>query len=159
MAKFSLYDLPMDVLYPNKPEIKSNNWEKWLELCSNEEKELISNIRNSYADIEKLGICIIEVVEPISLDGTWIEQYPYDYVRQKHPELTKLKIPHFIIVYKMDKNLHLDKSRNGIECQIYNLTEGCKKKFAEYVFIHFPRQFVYFENAVWFIFTSSKLYL
>lgn len=137
----SLYDLPIEVLYPNKPSIEEN-WPKWLEHFDEWQKEFILTIRNSYADIEKMGIRVLEIAEPLGFDGCWIQQYPYDYVRQKYPELHKNAIPHVIFAYKLNGNLNIDPGQ-GTECSLYHLTDLQKKMFAEYVIVNFLGRYVY----------------
>ena len=147
--QYSLYNLPIEALYPRKPLIQANNWDKWLEVCSVEEKEYIAKIRNSYSDIEKLHIRVFEVIEPLGYDGYWIEQYPYDYVRQKNPELHDNSVPYVIFAFKVDDALHLNKEfYGGIECEMHNFTEQCSKQFAEYIFVNFLGHFQYILNSV-----------
>ena len=149
----SIYDLPIEVLYPQKPAIQANNWEKWLEYCSVEEKKLIAKVRNAYSDIEKLDIRVFEVIEPLGNDGYWIEQYPYDYIRKTNPELHEYSVPYVIFVFKVDEKLHLNiDSERGIECEMHNFTEHCGKQFAEYVFVNFLGCFHYALNVLHILF-------
>ncbi len=148
-----MYDLPIEVLYPNKPAIEEN-WPKWLEQFDDEHTEFIMKLRGSYADIEKMGIRVLEIAEPLDLDGCWVQQYPYDYVRQKYPELHKNSIPHVIFAYNIDGHLHLHIDPTfGIECSLQHLTDDLKKMFAEYVFVNFLGRYVYdYENSLRFMF-------
>jgi hypothetical protein len=140
---FSLYDLPIEVLYPNKPSIEEN-WPKWLELFDEDHKEFVFKLRNSYSDIEQLGIRVLEITEPLDINGCWVQQYPYDYVRQKYPELHNNKIPHVIFAYKIDGRLHLCiDPEYGTECSLHHLTDSHRKLFAEYIFLNFLGRYVY----------------
>ena len=109
---------------------------------------MVQKVRRSYEDIEALGIRVFEVVEPLGTDGTWIDQYPHDYVRQKYPGIAN--VPHIIVAFQLDRNLHIYTGRD-IECAMYAFSETEKKRFAEFLFVHFPRQYVYDKSmSVWF---------
>ena len=139
----SLYDLPIEVLYPNKPSIEEN-WPKWLELFDEGRKDFIQKMRKSYSDIERLGIRVLEIAEPLDSYGCWIQQYPYDYVRQKYPELHNNKIPHVIFAYKIDRLQHLCiDPEYGTECSLHHVTDNHRKLFAEYIFLNFLGHYVY----------------
>jgi len=146
---YSLYDLAIEVLYPMKPTIQMDNWDTWLEDCTDEVRNRIQVLRSSYAEIEALGIRVCEVIEPLGTDNTWIDQYPHDYVRQKYPERTS--VPHIIVAFQLDGDLHLHTGRD-IECRMYAFSETEKKLFAEFLFVTFPRQYVYDRiTSVWFL--------
>lgn len=127
----------MEVLYPNKPSLEVHNWSTWCEHFDEEHKEFLVKLRNSYSDIEHLGIRVLEVV----FDDYWVQQYPYEYVRQTYPELHTNKLPHVIFAYKLDGNQHLH--IDPAECSMYHINNFQKKLFAEYIFMNFLGKFVY----------------
>ena len=146
---FSLYDLSIEEMYPNKPMIQANNWEKWTEVCSEEEIKFLTYIRDSYKEIEKLGIRTVEVIEPLSNDGFWIQQYPHNYVKQKYPEFSEKSIPHVVFAYTLDKDLHLElDSSTNIVCRMYNITKGTFMKFLQFLNARFTKHFFLSDSLV-----------
>ena len=68
-----LYDLP---------KMKKNNWNKWLENLTSDQKKYIDKVRNSYKSIEKeTGIIVIEVILPVSNGGYYFIDYIWDYAK------------------------------------------------------------------------------
>ena len=138
-------DILFDSVY-NKPIIKKNNWNKWLENCNIDLIKLIDKIRNSYKFFDKLKIKVVEVIEPPSSSSYWIDQYPYDFAKKYYPELYKDNnniVPHIIIRYKIDNNekLSTDYYQICIEGFIFNITETIKNKLSNYLDINFPKQY------------------
>lgn len=99
-----------------------------------------------------MGIRVLEIAEPLGLDGYWIQLYPYDCVRQKYPELHKNTIPHVIFAYKIDGRQHLRiHLEYGTECSLYYFADSHRKLFAEYIFLNFLGHYVYDEDYVRFV--------
>ena len=144
---YSLYDLSIESMYPTKPKIKKNNWKKWLETADSDLITFIKKIRKSYNDIKKLGLQVIEVVEaPTTDNGYWITQYPFDYAKATYPKLYQDKnntIPHIIIRYKINNNLHLetDYLEMCICGNIINVSDIIKTNLENYMNNNFPNQF------------------
>ena len=140
--KIQINKQSIDLLY-NKPKIKKNNWEKWLEYTSKDLNEFIHKIRNSYNDIKKLNIKVFEVIEATSTNGYWIDQYPTDYIKSKYPLLYTNSIPHIIIRYKLDTYLHLstDYFQICIEGYLFHISDNIKEKLVNYLNTHFYKQY------------------
>jgi len=142
----SLFDLGIEQLYPTKPIIKRPNWKKWLENSSDDLIKFINKIRKSLASIKNFGLKVIEVIESPDSNNQWIEQYSIDYTRCNYPELYKDPsniIPHIIIRYKIDNNLHLitDYYQICIQGIINNMFTETKIKLVKYLNINFNEQF------------------
>ncbi len=137
-----LKDITIEEQY-EKIYIKKNNWNKWLENCTPELKSFVNKIRKSYTDFIKLKLKIIEVIEPPSKKGYWIDQYPSDYARQKYPQYDNYITPHMIIRFKIDNNLHLstDYKQICIEARINNISDDIKTKLIKYLDTKFTKQY------------------
>ena len=142
--------ISLDKLYDNiynKPIIKKNNWNKWLENCDNDLINFINKIRNSYKVFDNFKIKVVEVIEPPSSRSHWIEQYPYDFAKKNFPQYYKDEnniVPHIIIRYKIDndENLVTEYTQKCIWCSILNITETIKNKITNYLDINFSKQYV-----------------
>ena len=145
--------ISLDKLYDDiydKPKIKENNWNKWLENCNIDLINFINKIRNSYKYFNKLKIKVVEVIEPPSFRSYWIDQYPHDFAKKNYPQYYEDKnniVPHIIIRYKIDNDEHLatDYYQKCIEASILNITEKIKNKLINYFDINFPKQY-YIKN-------------
>lgn len=156
--KLSLDNLSNDIY--DKPIIKKNNWNKWLENCNSDLINFINKIKYSYTIFNLLKINVVEVIEPPSFTSRWIDQYPHDYAKQNYPQYYKDNnniIPHIIIRYKIDNNEHLatDYNKMCIEGSILNITETIKSRLINYLDINFSKQYFIkneFENnyTLWF---------
>ena len=139
--------MTLEGLYPTKPIIQKNNWNKWLETSDNNLIEFVNKIKNSYKFFRKIGLKVIEVIEPPTTDRLlWIHAYPVDYTFFKYPELYKDKkniIPHIIINYKLNDYLELetDYFQRCIEARIMNMSIMIKDKLDKYMNINFNKQF------------------
>jgi hypothetical protein len=144
-------DLGIEQLYPTKPLIKKQNWKKWLEKSSSDLIKFINKIRKSFKAIKKIGLKVIEVIEALDSNNHWIEQYPIDYTRCNYPELYKDYdniVPHLIIRFKIDNNLHLitDYLQTCIQGLIYNMSTETNDKLVKYLNINFNEQFHLINN-------------
>jgi hypothetical protein len=147
----SLFDFGIEQLYPTKPLIKKQNWKKCLEKSSSDLIKFINKIRKSFKEIKKIGLKVIEVIEAPDSNNHWIEQYPIDYTRCNYPELYKDYdniVPHLIIRFKIDKNLHLitDYLQTCIQGLIYNMSTETNDKLVKYLNINFNEQFHLINN-------------
>ena len=98
---------------------------------------------------KKIGLKVIQVIEPPDANNNWIVQYPIDYTCCNYPELYKDSdniIPHLIISYKIDNNLHLttDYYKICIQGIIYNMSIITKEKLVKYLNVN--KQFYLVKN-------------
>ena len=128
ISAVDLYDIP---------KIKKNNWKKWLENLTSDQKKYIDKVRNSYKSIEKeTGIIVIEVILPLSEGGVYWVDYPSDYARQFYPDMYDDDKAYAMIIFKIDENLHLEFSeskKNLIGIQHKGILRAYKKKLFEYI--------------------------
>jgi hypothetical protein len=121
----------------NIPKIKKNNWTKWLENLNSKQKKYIDKVRNSYKSIEKeTGIIVIEVILPLSENGLYYVDYPWDYAKQLYPDINDDDNAYMMIIFKIDENLHLDISEsndNKIVVQHKGILRTYKKNLLEYI--------------------------
>ena len=150
-------DIPIDKMY-DKIYFKKNNWNKWLENSTPELKLFVNKIRKSYADFKKIKLKIVEVIEPPSKSGHWIEQYPVSYVKKKYPQYYDTNvIPHIIFRFKINFNFHLATEYKHIcvEAYIYNMSDDIKTKLIKYLDNHFTKQYALkfiYENDYYLLF-------
>lgn len=118
------------------PKIKNNNWDKWTETLTISQKKLVNKIRKSYKDLHKsTGIIPIEVILPISPNGIYWIDYPWDYARELYPNMFFESIPYIIIVFKIDENLHIKLigETHAILAQHINIKHKYKEQFFKYM--------------------------
>jgi hypothetical protein len=119
--------------FHSKPKIKLNNWTKWLENLTLEQKKGIYKIRDSYDIIQKeLGIKVIEVILPIE-NGYYFIDYIYPSIEAAIPEydIFDTDYTEMVFVYHINNNLNL--SDNIIDVYHRGIKGIYKKKLLEFI--------------------------
>ena len=122
--------LPLNAWY-EIPDFKLNNWDKWMENLTDDQKKSINKIRNSYDILEDLGICVIECINLISKFGFYWGDYPWDYATLLHPDIRTSGKSYIIANIRLDKDLHLDMEYTNVYMQHQNIDICVFSKFIE----------------------------
>ena len=105
--KISLKNVKTTDLY-DLPKIKKNNWNKWLENLTSDQKKYVDKVRNAYKSIEKeTDIIVIEVILPVSNGGYYFIDYIWDYAKELHPSIYDDDKAYLMVTFKLTQDMHL----------------------------------------------------
>lgn len=132
--KISLKNVKTTDLY-DLPKIKKNNWAKWLENLTSDQKKYVDKVRNSYKSIEKeTGIIVIEVILPVSNGGYYFIDYIWDYAKELYPTILDDDKAYLMVTFKLTQDMHLFlDSKNHITSQHKGILRTYKKNLLEYI--------------------------
>jgi len=117
------------------PKMKKNNWNKWLENLTSDQKKYVDKVRNSYKSIEKeTDIIVIEVILPVSNGGYYFIDYIWDYAKELHPSILDDDKAYLMVTFKLTQDMHLFlDSKNHITVQHKGVLNTYKKNLLEYI--------------------------
>jgi len=130
------------------PKIKQNNWKKWLEDPSGQNRIQFCRVNKSFEKLvslkphlKKIGVKMEIIGLPISSSGYYFVDWPSDYMREKYPvEWEDDKSAFLMVVIRLD-NQHLIERNLTINCQHKGIHRDIKKNFIALMTEHFGKQF------------------
>jgi hypothetical protein len=116
-------ELPLHEWY-GIPKITPNDYDKYAKNLTSSLKKSMDKLRNSYSIMEKLGIRVVECLNPISTYGFYWGDYPWDYAVSIHPDIYDTDKPCVVINIHIDENFDIDVEGDIIYVQHLNLSNS-----------------------------------